>query len=94
MYVRPSDDDGINFYQDSDGDVIGFEYLLFAQFEFVGLSVRKQAAKALFEDNEKGGFLKQIIWIIISYMQMTEEQVCQLNRDKIKFTYVLIVLKF
>ncbi|CAB4420248.1 unnamed protein product [Rhizophagus irregularis] len=75
MYVRPSDDDGINFYQDSDGDVIGFEYLLFAQFEFVGLSVRKQAAKALFEDNEKGGFLKQIIWIIISYMQMTEEQV-------------------
>jgi hypothetical protein len=79
MYVRPSDD-GINFYQDSDGDVIGFEYLLFAQFEFVGLSVRKKAAKALFEDNgEKGGFLKQIVWIIISYMQMTEEQVCQLN---------------
>jgi len=76
MYVHPSDD-GISFYQDSDGDVIGFEYLLFAQFEFVGLSVRKKAAKALFEDNDgKGSFLKQIIWIIISYMQMTEEQVC------------------
>ena len=76
MYVYPSDDDGINFYQDSDGDVIGFEYLLFAQFEFVGLSVRKKASKPLFEDND--GFLKQIIWIIISYMQMTEEQVRQL----------------
>ncbi|RIA81823.1 armadillo-type protein [Glomus cerebriforme] len=43
--------------------------------KFVGLSVRKKAAKPLFENNDgKGGFLKQIIWIIISYMQMTEEQ--------------------
>ncbi|CAI2183780.1 12083_t:CDS:10 [Funneliformis geosporum] len=75
MYVRPSDD-RINFYQDSDGDVVGFEYLLFAQFEFVGLSVRKKAAKSLFKDNDgKSSFLKQLTWIAVSYMQMTEEQV-------------------
>ena len=77
MYVRPSND-RINFHQDSDGDVVGFEYLLFAQFEFVGLSVRKKAAKPLFKDDGKASFLKQITWIIVSYMQMTEEQVCSL----------------
>ncbi|CAG8433682.1 10406_t:CDS:10 [Diversispora eburnea] len=63
-------------YQDSEGEVFGFENLLFAQFEFVGLSVRKKSAKSLFiQNNGEGLFLKQVIWIILSYMQMTEEQV-------------------
>ncbi|CAG8445061.1 3579_t:CDS:10 [Funneliformis caledonium] len=85
MYVRPSDD-RINFYQDSDGDVVGFEYLLFAQFEFIGLSVRKKAAKPLFKDNDgKGSFLKQITWIAVSYMQMTEEQVETWSSDANQF---------
>ncbi|CAG8673947.1 10649_t:CDS:10, partial [Racocetra persica] len=62
--------------QDSDGEVFGFEYLLFAQFEFVGLSVRKKSAKPLFvQSNGESTFLKQVVWIILSYMQMTKEQV-------------------
>ncbi|CAG8581226.1 3908_t:CDS:10 [Cetraspora pellucida] len=61
---------------DSDGEVFGFEYLLFAQFEFVGLSVRKKSAKPLFvQSNGESTFLKQVVWIILSYMQMTKEQV-------------------
>ncbi|CAG8527205.1 7772_t:CDS:10, partial [Cetraspora pellucida] len=62
--------------EDSDGEVFGFEYLLFAQFEFVGLSVRKKSAKPLFvQSNGESTFLKQVVWIILSYMQMTKEQV-------------------
>ncbi|CAG8679477.1 17253_t:CDS:2 [Dentiscutata erythropus] len=68
--------DFISTCQDSDGEVFGFEYLLFAQFEFVGLSVRKKSAKPLFiQDNGESTFLKQVVWIILSYMQMTKEQV-------------------
>ncbi|CAG8541978.1 14752_t:CDS:10 [Acaulospora morrowiae] len=75
FFVHPSGD-AVSTYQDSDGEVFGFENLLFAQFEFVGLSVRKKAAKPLFiQNNGEGTFIKQIIWIILSYMQMTEEQV-------------------
>ncbi|KAF0552301.1 ARM repeat-containing protein [Gigaspora margarita] len=74
-FIRPSSD-FISTCQDSDGEVFGFEYLLFAQFEFVGLSVRKKSAKPLFvQDNGESTFLKQVVWIILSYMQMTKEQV-------------------
>ncbi|CAG8772464.1 9844_t:CDS:10, partial [Gigaspora margarita] len=73
---REFEDDFISTCQDSDGEVFGFEYLLFAQFEFVGLSVRKKSAKPLFvQDNGESTFLKQVVWIILSYMQMTKEQV-------------------
>ncbi|KAG9295192.1 hypothetical protein G9A89_006173 [Geosiphon pyriformis] len=62
--------------QHSDGETVGFEYLLYAQFEFVGLSIRKKSARNIFiGNNGEGALLKEIIWIIISYMQMTEDQV-------------------
>jgi hypothetical protein len=56
--------------------VVGFEYLVYAQFEFVGLSIRKKATGALFAGtNDNGNFLNEVLWILIYYMQITEEQV-------------------
>ncbi|CAG8583002.1 8092_t:CDS:10, partial [Paraglomus brasilianum] len=74
IYVRESGE-GVNFCQDSDGGVIGFEYLLYAQFEFVGLSIRKKTTGVLFAGtNDNGAFLNEVLWILIHYMQITEEQ--------------------
>ena len=84
-YVRESGE-GVNFYQDSDGGVIGFEYLLYAQFEFVGLSIRKKTTGVLFAGtNDNGAFLNEVLWILIHYMQITEEQVGWYIYDNAEF---------
>ncbi|KAM3584016.1 hypothetical protein VKS41_003985 [Umbelopsis sp. WA50703] len=63
-------------FQDSDGDIIGFESLLYAQFEFVVTASRKKSMKAIFlGEDGSAEFLKEVLWVTMSYMQMTEEQV-------------------
>ncbi|RUS35306.1 armadillo-type protein [Jimgerdemannia flammicorona] len=63
-------------FQDSDGEVIGFETLLFEQFEFFGLAARKKNTRTLFLGPKGDGeLLKEVVYMILSYMQMTEEQV-------------------
>jgi hypothetical protein len=63
-------------FQDSDGDIIGFESLLYAQFEFIVAAIRKKSMKAIFLGQEgNADFLKEVLYVVMSYMQMTEEQV-------------------
>jgi hypothetical protein len=63
-------------FQDSDGDIIGFESLLYAQFEFIVAASRKKSMKAIFLGQDgNADFLKEMLWVTMSYMQMTEEQV-------------------
>ncbi|CAG8628530.1 5148_t:CDS:10, partial [Ambispora leptoticha] len=73
-YVRQLSDS--TDYYESDGEPIGFEHLLYAQFEFIGLCIRKKTTQTIFiGNNGEATLLKEIIWIIISYMQMTQDQV-------------------
>ncbi len=55
---------------DSDGEVIGFENLVFAIFEFVHALVDTSK----FRDAVKSG-LSELMYYIVLYMQITEEQV-------------------
>ncbi len=59
---------------DSDGEVLGFENLVFAIFEFVHALV--EAPK--FKDAVKVG-LSDLMYYIVLYMQITEEQVGKTN---------------
>jgi len=63
-------------FQDSDGDIIGFESLLYGQFEFIVAASRKKPMKSIFLGQDGSAeFLKEMLWVTLSYMQMTEEQV-------------------
>ncbi|RUS18224.1 hypothetical protein BC937DRAFT_89014 [Endogone sp. FLAS-F59071] len=74
-FVRESGPD-FETFQDSDGEVIGFETLLFEQFEFFGLASRKKSTRSLFLGPKGDGeLLREVVYIILSYMQMTEDQV-------------------
>ena len=55
---------------DSDGEVIGFENLVFAIFEFVQALVETPK----FRGSVKAG-LSELMYYIVLYMQITEEQV-------------------
>ncbi|CAG8449022.1 6245_t:CDS:10 [Ambispora gerdemannii] len=73
-YVRQSSD-STDYYYESDGEPIGFEHLLYAQFEFIGLCIRKKTTQNVFiGNNGEATLLKEIIWIIIEYMKMTQDQ--------------------
>ena len=59
---------------DSDGEVLGFENLVFAIFEFVHALVETPK----FRMAVKSG-LSDLMYYIVLYMQMTHEQVCSTN---------------
>ncbi|KAL1915230.1 uncharacterized protein VTP21DRAFT_7506 [Calcarisporiella thermophila] len=73
-HVR-SDGETLEDEVDSDGETVGFEPLIYAEFDFLGSAARKKAAEPLFLGEQRDGrLLGEVIWVAISYMQMTEEQ--------------------
>ncbi|KAG0356145.1 hypothetical protein BG005_004912 [Podila minutissima] len=74
-YVNTSDGTGESF-QDSDGEIIGFEFLLFVQFEFIQMACkrRKLTQSAFVGEDGKSGILHELVWVTLNYMQMTDDQ--------------------
>lgn len=62
-------------FQDSDGNEIGFQSLLYALLEFVQSACAKKSIRHLFvTDGAPTSFLEQLIYVLIVYMQITQEQ--------------------
>lgn len=64
-------------YQDSEGNEIGFQNLLYVLFDFVAAACTKKTVKHLFVNAEgiATGFFEQLLYVYIIYMQITQEQV-------------------
>ncbi|KAK3819975.1 MAG: armadillo-type protein [Benniella sp.] len=75
QHVNTSDSAGETF-QDSDGEAIGFEMLLFVQFEFIQIASRRRklTQTAFIGEDGKSGILTELVWNTLSYMQMTDDQ--------------------
>ncbi|KAG0311531.1 hypothetical protein BGZ99_010110, partial [Dissophora globulifera] len=74
-HVNTNDSVGETF-QDSDGETIGFESLLFTQFEFIQMAARRRkiTQSAFIGDDGKSGILPELVWNTLNYMQMTDDQ--------------------
>ncbi|KAI1321026.1 hypothetical protein EDD11_008607 [Mortierella claussenii] len=74
-YVNTGDSAGETF-QDSDGETIGFESLLFVQFEFIQMACRRSkiTRAAFIGEDGKSGILPELVWNTLNYMQMTDDQ--------------------
>ncbi|KAF9571457.1 hypothetical protein EC968_000488 [Mortierella alpina] len=74
-HVNTNDGVGESF-QDSDGETIGFESLLFAQFDFIQMACRRRklTQAAFIGEDGKSGILPELVWNTLNYMQMTDDQ--------------------
>ncbi|KAF9083483.1 hypothetical protein BGX23_011399 [Mortierella sp. AD031] len=74
-HVNTSDSVGESF-QDSDGETIGFESLLFVQFEFIQMACRRRkiTQAAFIGQDGNSGILPELVWNTLNYMQMTDDQ--------------------
>lgn len=74
-HVNTNDGTGETF-QDSDGEIIGFESLLFVQFEFIQMACRRRKVTqaAFIGQDGNSGILAELVWNTLNYMQMTDDQ--------------------
>ena len=73
-FVSDSDDAAESF-QDSDGNEIGFQSLLYALFEFMESACTKKSLRHHFVNNGVAtSFFEEVIYVLIVYMQITQEQ--------------------
>ncbi|KAG0347825.1 hypothetical protein BG004_006848 [Podila humilis] len=74
-YVNTSDSTGEAF-QDSDGENIGCESLLFVQFEFIQMASRRRklTQSAFVGEDGQSGIIHELVWVALNYMQMTDDQ--------------------
>ncbi|KAI7859526.1 armadillo-type protein [Circinella umbellata] len=73
-FVSDSDDAAESF-QDSDGNEIGFQSLLYSLFEFMESACTKKSLRHLFVNNGAAtSFFEEVIYVLIVYMQITQEQ--------------------
>ncbi|KAI8076801.1 armadillo-type protein [Halteromyces radiatus] len=62
-------------FQDSDGNEIGFQSLLYTLFDFVVASSNKKSVRHLFVTPDgHTDFFEQLLYVLIIYMQITQEQ--------------------
>ncbi|KAF9198116.1 hypothetical protein BGZ49_001176 [Haplosporangium sp. Z 27] len=85
-HVNTNDSVGESF-QDSDGETIGFESLLFVQFDFIQMAARRRklTQSAFIGDDGKSGILPELVWNILNYMRMTDDQAESWNSDPNQF---------
>ncbi|ORZ27537.1 armadillo-type protein [Lobosporangium transversale] len=85
-YVNTGEGVGESF-QDSDGETIGFESLLFVQFEFIQMACRRRKVTqvAFIGEDGKSGILPELVWNTLNYMQMTDDQVESWTSDPNQF---------
>ncbi|KAG0243915.1 armadillo-type protein [Mortierella sp. GBAus27b] len=74
-HVNTNDGTGETF-QDSDGEAIGFESLLFVQFEYIQIACRRRklTQTAFIGEDGKSGIITELVWNALNYMQMTDDQ--------------------
>ncbi|GAA5804125.1 hypothetical protein HPULCUR_009611 [Helicostylum pulchrum] len=74
-FVSDSGEVGETF-QDSEGNEVGFQNLLYVLFDFVSAACTKKTVKHLFvnSDGAATGFFEQLLYVSIIYMQITQEQ--------------------
>ncbi|GAN01450.1 importin-9 [Mucor ambiguus] len=74
-------------YQDSEGNEIGFQNLLYVLFDFVGTACTKKTVKHLFVNESRAatGFFEQLLYVYIIYMQITHEQIESWSSDANQF---------
>ncbi|KAI8975506.1 armadillo-type protein [Mycotypha africana] len=74
-FISDSGDIG-ETYQDSEGNEVGFQNLLYVLFEFITAASSKKSVKHLFVSPEgtATGFFEQLLYVFIIYMQITQEQ--------------------
>ncbi|KAG0343942.1 hypothetical protein BG004_004876 [Podila humilis] len=87
QYVNTSSDITGGSYQDSDGNNIGIESLLFNQFDFLHVACRrsKLTQDAFIGKDGQSGIVTELVWNIIQFMQVTDEQVETWNSDPNQF---------
>ncbi|KAI9023057.1 armadillo-type protein [Phycomyces nitens] len=75
-FVSETGDDGAESFQDSDGNEIGFQSLLYVLFDFVAAACTKKTVRHLFLSPEgtHTSFFEQLLYVYIMYMQITQEQ--------------------
>ncbi|KAI8338795.1 armadillo-type protein [Choanephora cucurbitarum] len=85
-FVSESGDIG-ETYQDSEGNEIGFQNLLYVLFEFISAACKKKSVKSLFVNNEgtATGFFEQLLYVYLVYMQITQEQIEMWSNDANQF---------
>ncbi|CEP15960.1 hypothetical protein [Parasitella parasitica] len=75
-------------YQDSEGNEVGFQNLLYVLFEFVGTACTKKTVRDRFVSAEQGAatdFFAQLLYVLIIYMQITHEQIEAWSLDANQF---------
>ncbi|XP_033214886.1 importin-9 [Belonocnema kinseyi] len=65
---------------DSDGEIINFNNLIIATFDFIGSLVENKKLSNLLEN-----FQQEIMYYLIIFMQVTDEQIEQWNNNPIQF---------
>ncbi|KAI7903140.1 armadillo-type protein [Cokeromyces recurvatus] len=85
-FVSDSGDIGES-YQDSEGNEIGFQHLLYVLFDFVAAACTKKTVRHLFmnADGTATGFFEQLLYVYIIYMQITQEQIETWSSDANQF---------
>ncbi|KAI7871897.1 armadillo-type protein [Spinellus fusiger] len=74
-FVSETGDDGAESFQDSDGNDIGFQSLLYVLFDFVTAACTKKTVRHLFiSEGAHTSFFEQLLYVYIMYMQITQEQ--------------------
>ncbi|TPX69623.1 hypothetical protein SpCBS45565_g02263 [Spizellomyces sp. 'palustris'] len=79
--VTPTDELHETVDVDSDGEVLGFESLLYSLLEYVQLVARKKGLRHMFTvpipgtqgPKQAGDFLKHLIGVVLTYLQITAE---------------------
>jgi hypothetical protein len=69
-----------------DGEVVGLENLLYTEFEFLATVARKKSGKQFFAGSSSD-FVRDISWALLSYMQITDNQVEDWLEDANQFVH-------
>ncbi|KAG0255861.1 hypothetical protein DFQ27_006018 [Actinomortierella ambigua] len=86
-YVNSESDGASGGYQDSDGETIGFESLLFVQFELFQLACRRRklTQSVFIGEDGKSGIMHQLVWNTLNFLQMTDDQADNWSSDPNQF---------
>ncbi|KAI8066912.1 armadillo-type protein [Gongronella butleri] len=75
-------------FKDSDGNEIGFQNLIYVLFDFVSSACSKKSVRHLFvaaDGQQPTDFLAQLLYVLIVYMQITQEQMEVWSTDANQF---------
>ncbi|KAG0198042.1 Importin 9 [Mortierella sp. GBA30] len=85
--VSTNTDSTADVCQDSEGESVGLQSLLFAQFEFIQMAChrRKITQSTIVGLDGRSGIMRELIWNMLNFMQITDEQVEAWDADPNQF---------